>query len=311
MFRIERYSAKNKTEWDKLVTGSKNGTFLFFRDYMDYNSNKYPDHSFIIYRKNKIEGLLPGSIVNNTYISHPGLTYGGLIMSPKINTSDVIHIINLINAELKASGISEVIYKPSPFIYHSYPSQEDIYALFLLNAVKIGCSISSTIFQKNKIRFIEARKTGIRKSINKEIRVEESDRFELFWPILTENLKLKYNTHPVHSLEEIKYLNSKFPENIRLFITLIDDDVVGGCVVFDMRNIVHVQYISANDFGKKTGVLDFMFEVLVNKRFSTIPVFDFGQSTEKMGQILNGKLIFQKEGFGGRGVVYETYKYTL
>jgi len=30
-----------------------------------------------------------------------------------------------------------------------------------------------------------------------------------------------------------------------------------------------------------------------------------------MGMHLNEQLIFQKEGFGGRGVVYETYKYNL
>jgi len=41
------------------------------------------------------------------------------------------------------------------------------------------------------------------------------------------------------------------------------------------------------------------------------PIFDFGHSTEQLGKFLNENLIFQKEGFGGRGVVYEVYKYTL
>ena len=40
-------------------------------------------------------------------------------------------------------------------------------------------------------------------------------------------------------------------------------------------------------------------------------IFDFGQSTENSGYILNENLIFQKEGFGGRGVMYNVYEYTI
>ena len=39
--------------------------------------------------------------------------------------------------------------------------------------------------------------------------------------------------------------------------------------------------------------------------------FDFGISTEHNGRLLNEGLIYQKEGFGGRGICYDTYEYTL
>ena len=35
------------------------------------------------------------------------------------------------------------------------------------------------------------------------------------------------------------------------------------------------------------------------------------ESTENMGNVLNESLIFQKEGFGGRGVIYDIYEYNL
>ena len=44
---------------------------------------------------------------------------------------------------------------------------------------------------------------------------------------------------------------------------------------------------------------------------ANIPVFEFGTSTENGGHLLNEKLIFQKEGFGGRGIVYDTYEWSL
>jgi hypothetical protein len=36
-----------------------------------------------------------------------------------------------------------------------------------------------------------------------------------------------------------------------------------------------------------------------------------GASNEEGGKVLNASLIYQKEGFGGRGVVYDTYEWEL
>jgi hypothetical protein len=87
--------------------------------------------------------------------------------------------------------------------------------------------------------------------------------------------------------------------------------VLGGTVLYITKKVLHTQYISASILGKESGALDLLFDELINKIFVDIPVFDFGQSTEQMGNLLNESLIFQKEGFGGRGVVYDIYKYTL
>lgn len=311
MLEIIRYTPENKILWDELVDSSRNGTFLFYRDYMDYHSDRFKDCSFLVFRKGKIEAILPGNIDETTFFSHQGLTYGGLITSSKIVTIDVLEIFNLINKELQSNGISEVIYKPVPYIYHTLPAQEDIYALFKLKAVKIGCNISSTIFQNNKIKFIESRKSGIRKSIKNGVIIHESDDFMAMWKMLQENLQEKHNIKPAHTETEIKLLYNRFPENIKLYLAEAHDEIVAGSLLYVMKNIVHVQYICASEIGKEIGALDFLFDKLINELFVDIPVFDFGQSTEQMGNILNENLIFQKEGFGSRGVVYEIYKYQI
>jgi len=311
MLTIVKYNSNLKTQWDNLVSRSRNGTFLFFRDYLDYHSERFIDSSFLFYRKGKLEAILPGNISNNCFYSHQGLTYGGLISSSKICTIEVIKLFELLNIELRNIGIKEVIYKPIPLIYHQISAQEDIYALFLNKAVKIGCNISSTIFQRNKLRFIESRKSGIRKSIKNGVQMTESNDFATFWKILEDNLVYKFNTNPIHSLQEIELLQYRFPKNIKLFVAIHEKVIVAGTIVYIMNNIIHIQYISANDKGKEIGALDFLFDQLINNNFQHIPIFDFGQSTENMGNYLNENLIFQKEGFGGRGVVYEIYKYNL
>jgi hypothetical protein len=312
MFEIKRYCKNNKSEWNQFVENSKNGTFLFNRNYMDYHSDKFEDYSLMVYRKNKLYSVLPANKNDDILYSHQGLTYGGFVMSKNVTTKEFLDVSILVFNYLKNEGFQTIIYKSTPYIYHKNPSQEDLYALFKHASIQlIGCNISSTIYQSDKIKFIESRKAGIRKAEKNNIIIKESGDFCSFWEILTNNLNKKYQTSPVHSLEEIVLLHSRFPQNIKLYMAYKNDIPIGGSVLYLMKNVVHTQYISATLDGKECGALDLLFDVLINNKFIHIPVFDFGQSTENMGTILNESLIFQKEGFGGRGVVYNIYEIKL
>ena len=136
----------------------------------------------------------------------------------------------------------------------------------------------------------------------------ESDHFKRFWIILEENLRQKYNTKPVHSLNEITLLKRLFPDNIKLYTAEMENEIIAGTVLYINKGSVHVQYIASNGNGRKSGALDLLFDTLVNRVLISVPVFDFGTSNGAVGQVLVEELLFQKEGFGGRGVVYETYK---
>lgn len=312
MIEIKKYVSENKNTWNQYVDNSKNATFLFKREYMDYHSNRFEDYSLLIYQKNKLLCLLPANRIDDILYSHQGLTYGGLITNSKTTVVDVLNVFTAINVFLKKEGFSKVIYKPIPYIYHKIPSQEDLYALFRLpNCKLIGRNISSTIFMDNKVRFNESRKSGIRKAIFNNVRIEKSNDFDLFWDILNTNLINKYGVKPVHTLDEIKLLQSRFPQNIALYLAYKDCIPLGGTLLYIMDNLIHTQYISANLLGKEIGALDLLFDFLINTEFSKYIYFDFGQSTEQNGEYLNDALIFQKEGFGGRGVIYDTYEYEL
>jgi hypothetical protein len=311
MFEVKKYTQANKQDWDSLIRRSKNGTFLLYRDYMDYHADRFTDYSLLVYKRGKLEAVLPANRSGNIFYSHQGLTYGGLIQTTKLSAKDVLDIFKVINETLRYDAIEEVVYKPNPLIYHKIPSQEDIYALFRIKASKIACNLSSTIYQQNKIAFIESRKSGLRKAVAANLDVVESNDFDRLWPILYKNLEQNHGVKPVHSLDEIHYLHEKFPDNIKLYLVQKDDKTFGGTVLYLMDTIIHVQYISASEEGKFNGSLDLLFSELINNKYASVPIFDFGQSTEDSGNILNENLIFQKEGFGGRGVVYEIYKYNL
>ena len=311
MIELKRFNTADSDIWDQFLLRTRADTFLFFRKYMDYHADRFADHSFLIYRKGKLHGIIPGNRVGTTFFSHQGLTYGGLVLSSAATATEVLHIFNLLNARLAEDGIEKVVYKPLPYIYQKLPAQEDIYALFKLNAIKIGCNLSSTIYQRQKIQFAESRKSGIRKSKQAGIRIETRDDFHEFWTILDNTLQFRHKTKPAHNIDEITRLQRLFPENIRLHLAILGNETVAGCVMYIMQQVVHVQYISANALGKQTGALDLLFDKLINEEYINFPVFDFGSSTVALGEFLNESLIFQKEGFGGRGTLYEIYQYNL
>lgn len=311
MFEIIQYTSSYREQWNEFVRNSKNGTFLLNRDYMDYHSNRFIDNSMMIFRKGKLYAILPANIKGTELHSHQGLTYGGLLMSDKNSTMDTLEIFNLINQKIKELGVKVVIYKPVPHIYHSLAAEEDLYALFKLNAKLVVRNISSTIFQDNKLKFIESRKSGVRKALLNNVIVEESLNYTAFWDVLCANLSAKHNIKPVHNLSDIELLHSRFLDQIKLFVAKKDNVVIGGTVVYELGQVIHTQYIAATEEGKHIGALDLLFHILINEIYINIPIFDFGHSTEEAGHVLNERLIFQKEGFGGRGICYDTYRYEI
>lgn len=309
---IRRYRREDKELWNSFVSKARNATFLFDRNYMDYHADRFDDNSFMFYHKGKLKAVLPANVAGDTLYSHQGLTYGGLLLDKKATVEDVLECFDSLNFWLRENGISKVVYKTLPWIYQQYPSEEDLYALtWKCKAQLISRDISSSIVIDNKLKFAESRKSGIRKALSLNIEVGESNDVDGFWHVLEDNLGNRYNAKPVHTANEMKLLMSRFPNNIKLYVAKMNGEIVGGTLIYVTPQVVHTQYISASVEGKKHGALDLLFDYIINKVYANCRYFDFGKSTEQGGAYLNEPLIFQKEGFGGRGVCYDWYQWEL
>lgn len=309
---IRRYRREDKELWNSFVSKARNATFLFDRNYMDYHADRFDDNSFMFYHKGKLKAVLPANVAGDTLYSHQGLTYGGLLLDKKATVEDVLECFDSLNSWLRENGISKVVYKALPWIYQQYPSEEDLYALtWKCKAQLISRNIASTIVIDNKLKFAESRKSGIRKALSLNIEVGESNDVDGFWHVLEDNLGNRYNAKPVHTASEMKLLMSRFPNNIKLYVAKMNGEIVGGTLIYVTPQVVHTQYISASVEGKKHGALDLLFDYIINKVYANCRYFDFGKSTEQGGAYLNEPLIFQKEGFGGRGLCYDWYQWEL
>ena len=312
MFEIRRYTPDKADEWNQFVAASKNGTFLFDRGYMDYHSDRFHDCSLMVYRRGKLYALLPANGADGVWYSHQGLTYGGLLMDWHATAADVVAIFRMLNDLLRQQDFHTVVYKPTPGIYHSQPSEEDLYAIVEVCGARITArGLSSTLSRDCRNAWYRIRECGVRHARKSGVAIEVSDDFHPFWQILSDNLQRRYNLSPVHTVEEITLLYQRFPEHIRLVTAKEGDEVVGGTVLFLSDRVVHSQYIAANERGKEIHALDLLFENVIDEALVTHAYFDFGISTEEHGTYLNEQLIYQKEGFGGRGICYDWYEWAL
>ena len=289
MFEIRRYTSGQADEWNAFVTASKNGTFLFDRRYMDYHSDRFEDCSLMVYYKSELYALLPANRVADTLYSHQGLTYGGLLMTSDSKTAVVRDAFVAVNAFLRQEGIRRVRYKHIPWIYASLPSEEDLFALHNVCQAQI-CSrdVSSVVMLSHRLPLSELRGRCVKKARKAGVEIREVQDCGAFWPLLEANLKARYNARPVHSLEEITLLRSRFPQHIRLFVACKDGRVIGGTLLYIYGRTVKTQYISANDEGRRVGALDLLFTTLLDQCSENgMEYFDFGTSNRPDNNDLN------------------------
>lgn len=310
MIEVRRYNPDDADRWNSFVAESKNGTFLLDRRYMDYHADCFTDYSLLFYLDDKLVALLPANVQGDILFSHGGLTYGGLVTTDKLKTVDALDVFTYLRKHLLLEGFERVIYKPCPWIYHSLPSEEDLYALFRFGARLAGRDVATVVDLHNMLPMTTLRRRQAKKALDNGVTISRENGFGKFWKVLDDNLMQRYGVHPVHTLDEISLLASRFPD-IELYEAHLGGETIGGVVLYVCGKVAHVQYISANELGKEIGAIDLIFNKIIDVVKPRCRYLDFGKSTEQFGYFLNKGLIFQKEGFGGRAVCYDTYEWTL
>jgi Acetyltransferase (GNAT) domain len=303
------YEPGRKREWDEFVGASKNGVFLFRRDYMDYHADRFPDASLTFSDESgRTVALLPATRRGEVLASHAGLTFGGIIAGAGMKVGLMLEVFEAMSERLRADGVRRLVYKAVPHIYHRAPAEEDLYALFRHGARLSRRDVSSTIDARHRLPFSKGRRYAAKLARKSGLDVRRSEDFETFMAIEERLLGEKYATRPVHTAAELLMLAGRFPENIKLFAAHRGAEMLAGVVVYESESVAHAQYIAAGEEGKRAGALDLVLEHLLQEEYAAKHYFDFGISTEDGGRHLNAGLAENKQGFGARAVVYDFYE---
>lgn len=311
MIKIRRYIDKDKDAWNKFNNESKNKLFMFDRNYMDYHRDRFADYSLMFYKDENLIALFPACKIDGVIISHSGLTFGGFITNDKMKQHTMNECFDELLQYANHFGIQKVIYKSIPHIYHIQPAEEDRFSLFSNSARLAAVDVSTYVNLSSPLKKSKGRKAQIsrakREGVAINILTEQSD-YDKFIELENTVLESRHGTHAVHTSQELKLLHDRFPKNIHLFGAERDGKLIAGTVVFEYENVVHTQYMAANDEARQVGALDLAIATVIEKYKENKAWLDFGISTEHGKLYLNEGLAAQKESFGGRTGVYEIWE---
>jgi hypothetical protein len=303
--------------WDDLVSRSCNGTFLHSRRFLAHHGDRFRDRSLVLEdRHGRLTGVFPAAedpADPALVVSHPGLTYGGLVHDGSVRGASMISALDGIVAHYRGLGYQRMRYGAVPAIYHSVPAEDDRYALFQLGAWRYRCDLSVTIDLASRGPVQQRRARSRRRAEAAGVRTEQDwAQIGAFWPILELNLNRRHGVAPVHPLAEINLLHERFPDEILLIAAMIGLVPVGGAVLFAVGPVLHLQYTATTDEGRAVCATDLVMEHAITlARQRGCRYFDFGTCTAAAGRGLDGDLFQFKAGFGGGGVVYDHYELDL
>lgn len=313
--QIKRYETQMHSDWDAFTKASRTPTLLHLRNYMDYHKDRFTDASLVFCNeKGQIIALLPACLSNkqeNTICSHEGLTYGGFICAPHLHCKDLSSIVRLtIDYYRDKMQIAALRIKPIPYIYSVMPSQDELYILSTYGATLQERHLSQTIRLRHPAAMSQLRKRSINKAKRNNLKVivsKDENEWCTYHDLLTRVLEQRHHTKPVHTADELLQLHHCFPDQIRLYVAMKDNQLLAGSVVYVSPQVAHTQYLASSDEGRELGALDLVIAHLLHDPYiAQCEYLDFGVSTERDGT-LNLGLTSQKEGFGASGVCYDTY----
>ena len=301
-----------KDAWNSFIKKSINGHFFFLREYMDYHKERFQDYSLMIYdNKEQLVGVLPGNVSGKEFISHGGLTFGGIVVDENMTVAKMLDSFSSVIDYLRLEQLESFIYKCMPVIYNKYPADEALYALFLNSAELYRRDVSFAIYLPNRLSYQNQRKRAIKKGYRNNYVLKESHRYNEYLELMDAILVKYHGVHPVHSADELDLLAKRFPDNIKLYTAEKNGEIIAGTVVYIQSGVVHTQYLANSDEGKRSGALDCLIDWLVTDIYKNELWFDFGIVNEQQGWYFNEGLANQKEGFGARAIVHDFYKICL
>jgi GNAT acetyltransferase-like protein len=312
--QISPYVSDDAAEWDEFVVDAPMATFLHSRRFLGYHGDRFAEQSLMLRdSRSRLVGVFPAAAdpaVEHRVVSHPGITYGGVVHRGLLGGAAMLHAIAEIRDHYARQGFRTLRYKAVPEIYHRRPSADDVYALGNLGARLYRCDLSCAIDLADRSRPSERRRRGERKALEEGVNVVlDPGHLGEFWAVLEENLATRHGARPTHSVGEMHLLLELFPESIEVITARVHGSVVAGVVLFKTDRVVHAQYIGSTEAGRAASALDAIFGECIRRAVTSgARFFDFGISTEDEGRVLNAGLHRFKSEFGGGGVVHMFYE---
>jgi hypothetical protein len=311
ILEIRTYQPNLRQVWNAVVDNSINGTFILKREYLEYHGDRFVDSSLVFFDGKEAIGVFPAEAKNMRIHSYRGLTYAGWIVVEGLSKEMLEAMVVGTIQYFRNKGFQSLEIKSVPDFLCSGNQKELLEAIApadpkisdkaIFHSTKLPCQITD-----------RGRIWGLKKANAFGLQVVESDDFSGFWvKVLEPHLKDKFQNKPVHSLEEILLLKSRFPNNIKIYTVEKGGEMVAGTVLFLDRGFLHTQYIGSSENGRKYRALDLLFTQILEEFNTSKKYLSLGTSSDsRTGKPIPG-LITWKESFGAVAVAVPIFYWDL
>jgi hypothetical protein len=303
--QIRRYDPAMADLWNALVASSKNGPFLFDRRYMDYHADRFHDVSAVAFDGDDMIAAMPASLHGEDAVSHGGLTFGGLVVRPGMRTPDILSLFEAVCQNMATWGVRNLTVKPLPAPFCTQPSAELDYAMWSRGFQLSRRDIASIVPLRHALGPTKAKLRDARRATKIGCEIRDTSVGD-FYPLLQDVLRTRHDTDPVHSLAELAGLQNAFPQRLVVRCAWLGGKPVAGTLLFRYDGVWHTQYLAASEAGRDANALDLVISTVIEEAAAAgAECFSFGTSMTD-GNV-NERLLWQKESFGARTILFDSW----
>lgn len=314
---VIRYEKKYFDEWEDFVESSNNGTMFHTRKFLSYHpADRFKDFSLIFKDKNNIISVLPAAQIKKddavTFISHQGASYGGFVYKDSLSIRQAFEMTETLIEYSSNNKFEKIIITHSPFVYQKRYNNYIDFA-FIKNGFQylkreVSSVVSLDVKEDEVLSLFKSEsRTAVRKSEKMGVVIKESDDFEEYYKILKNNLAMRHNVNPAHSLDELLKLKKLFPDKIQLVGAYLKNKMIAGVInFFCNEKVVLVFYISNDMEFQQYRAVNYLFYTIIKDAVNRgLSYLDFGLFTVNMDP--NWGLGKFKENFGARGILRDSF----
>lgn len=313
--QVVRYNEEWKKRWDDFVLKSNNGTMFHLQQFLGYHENgKFPWHHLLFMDKKEIVAVLPAAAMGQTLESPIGASYGSFV-TRDLDFTSALALVDTFSDYCRDQGFERALLTPPPFIYQKTISQNIDYAFayrgftfdkhYISHAIQLGDENFVAKFQNTARRYVH-------KYLREHtLRVEISEDYEAFYPILLKN-KQRHGVKPTHTLEELLQLKKLLPYQLTLFLVYKGSKPIAGSLMFDCNSQVALCFYNMllYEYEQFNPIHAVMYEVVkwATERGRTWVDIGVSQDTHAENQMTPAmNLIRFKEKFNAHGILRSTF----
>ncbi len=320
---IERFSDADAESWDRFVETSVNGTFMHSRRFLSYHPpDRFRDHSlWFVDNQGRVKALFPAAVVEfegrQWLQSHPGATYGGLVVDDRCVGPEFDELLRLLVEYASGQGFAGIRVRLSESVFLQKPCGELDAALFRngfsLKARELSCAVPLMGLSEGNLlgRMTHEIRTAVNKSLRTDAVTRFTEDFASYWTVLENNLSVRHDVCPTHSLAEILRLRELLGDRVQLIGTYLHDELIAGVVLFRMNKFAaHTMYFAQDYRHRKLKPMTLaVYQTIVECCRLGLRHLNFGISSVPGtdGHVMNWGLYEFKRRFGTEGVVRDTW----